>query len=746
MVNASPITPSSSNTLNSSLNSKVNASVGTSPGAAPTPVKRNKKLNWKVILGVAALLLLVVGSAAAFFLSRQSQDIRQQAAVTDPGNQETGTGSTVTVECCVNGAVQKITKSSVQSAMEDCAGRKGTVGTCVTPEQKEQVCNPGITKCTKTGDKYIIARCHDSGYYWQFTGKTCNSGLGEDVTGDPVGTEKNPKKIGDGVKCDVNYCTCTPTSKTLRNTQTCTAPPTEYTCYNLNKKCAEVTKDFACKEKDNLFSGQNRCLAKECNDRDGYVWDGGAQKCKVSDGQGGLTNPCPPGTNTIYAPGTSNVLKCECQNNTSKSVPQGSINSRACYDDLTCNSTPKANGCQCTGDTQCSSRNCEYEDPGLSVCRASTCADRLGGQIAYDQAKQICTNSNHLWNDNTCSCGQAGEETKTCPAGSTKIEVQGNVPGDSHLVSKCRCGDADKTLVNPGEKCPSTGITCLDDSADLRPTDTDCTRYCTQSCTEATDGKARCCPSGAGGGRIPEIVDTTGNFCPDNPSLAAQQYVKFTCPNGCEMKNGAWQCFENPVFSENNDMTLDGQCGQIDVMSQAWDWGSYCGYTEYTCDQPECWGGGDGGEVIESFSCNSPCQTNAQCRDTSKGGDARFSCEANRCRLTSNPSSERCQPAVGPQCLNISMINITDPDSNKVELGDEVRFVCGEVAAADHYVFRVFVPGESKAVKLAARTSNKKRSEKYTIDTTGKFFAQCQICTAPGADSCLPWEPVVKTN
>ncbi|PIR59906.1 MAG: hypothetical protein COU68_03260 [Candidatus Pacebacteria bacterium CG10_big_fil_rev_8_21_14_0_10_45_6] len=52
------------------------------------------------------------------------------------------------------------------------------------------------------------------------------------------------------------------------------------------------------------------------------------------------------------------------------------------------------------------------------------------------------------------------------------------------------------------------------------------------------------------------------------------------------------------------------------------------------------------------YSCNKPCTTTTQCQDTTKGGNALYSCDtvSNTCRLTTNPTSTTCEAKVAYVC------------------------------------------------------------------------------------------------
>lgn len=52
------------------------------------------------------------------------------------------------------------------------------------------------------------------------------------------------------------------------------------------------------------------------------------------------------------------------------------------------------------------------------------------------------------------------------------------------------------------------------------------------------------------------------------------------------------------------------------------------------------------------YSCNEPCTTTSQCQDTTKGGNALYSCDttSQTCRLTTNPTSTTCEAATVYAC------------------------------------------------------------------------------------------------
>jgi hypothetical protein len=136
-----------------------------------------------------------------------------------------------------------------------------------------------------------------------------------------------------------------------------------------------------------------------------------------------------------------------------------------------------------------------------------------------------------------------------------------------------------------------------------------------------------------------------------------------------------------------------------------------------------------------TYFCNSNCTTDHQC----KTADNNFFCsDEGKCRLTSNPSSVECRPAVGPMCLDVAVVNsvtgteiTADPKFN-----DSIKFTCANVEGITNYAFRVVEPdGAIKTLTATGRVS-----EAYTITKSGKFFAQCQICASSDPLSCNAFE------
>lgn len=171
--------------------------------------------------------------------------------------------------------------------------------------------------------------------------------------------------------------------------------------------------------------------------------------------------------------------------------------------------------------------------------------------------------------------------------------------------------------------------------------------------------------------------------------------------------------------------------------------------------------------------CNSYCTTNEQCT-TALG--SQYSCVSNNCRLTENPTSEKCEPVApiacnavctsdlqcqkvnskhrclstgnngtmrcrhvdypeqadcdkpAPVCLSISSSN------SSPKINDSVNFTCAQVADVSQYEFRVIEPDGN----IVALTATNNQSGAYTISTHGTYRAECRLCPG-GSSECQPW-------
>lgn len=287
-----------------------------------------------------------------------------------------------------------------------------------------------------------------------------------------------------------------------------------------------------------------------------------------------------------------------------------------------------------------------------------------------------------------------------------------------------------------------------------------------QACGSERDLSDTCCGNGVCQGthnnrRCEDAQRPIDEFCTGGGSCTG--YYGFRCNSlhTSPSSSGQLVCEQNPsqIFTGANArsqaLAHAQGCGQIDQVCVGGDkQGQLCG--EFSIINNSCGGGGGTPPPTQPspqpspqssptpppvLSCNSVCSTDAQCQAV----DSRFSCvavndsNARRCRLTSNPTSNTCQPAVGPMCMSISMNNLSNPTAGTAdpEIGDAITLTCGEVQGAVSYIFRV-LQADGTITNLAATG---RTSESFTIAQSGQHRAQCQICTGATADTCLPYEP-----
>ncbi|MFZ5376362.1 MAG: hypothetical protein ACOZAN_01680 [Patescibacteria group bacterium] len=96
-------------------------------------------------------------------------------------------------------------------------------------------------------------------------------------------------------------------------------------------------------------------------------------------------------------------------------------------------------------------------------------------------------------------------------------------------------------------------------------------------------------------------------------------------------------------------------------------------------------------------------------------------------------------PPAGPQCNNIQLLDsnnqvLTGDADRNLSRGSLVHFQCAATGAVHHYEFRVMQPNGT-ITKLAATGA---MSSNYTLPETGRYAAQCRVCTSE--TTCHPYE------
>lgn len=331
-------------------------------------------------------------------------------------------------------------------------------------------------------------------------------------------------------------------------------------------------------------------------------------------------------------------------------------------------------------------------------CSTGTCVSGISS----------CDSIGMVGGSGSCSGGICCErDTSSCGDGHCSGgETQYNCPQDCSSSSECSTG----TCVNGVSSCTSIGM---------------------------IDGNGSC-----SGGICCEVDTST---CGDSQCNGGE--TRYNCPQDCD-----------PDFCGPGEIVIDGECKDADKFQCDKNDPSACGGQPWRC---HC----QGGDACTGTKCEdikTSCENQGRSYCTNHQGFGMtccfpgYSCCPNGdgcCQGTPPPTnppsptpptspsptpstSPSPTPPVGPQCLDITM-NVNDP-----QIGDDVTFTCGQVTEAISYVFRVMDP-DGMISSLAAIGNV---SETYTIETDGKYYAQCQICYESPAITddliCTPWEPL----
>lgn len=385
----------------------------------------------------------------------------------------------------------------------------------------------------------------------------------------------------------------------------------------------------------------------------------------------------------------------------------------------------------------------------------------------------ICETANN--GNNYCMKADTGIMTN-CKANPTQANCCGSVP-EKKACGVVGCVDS--------SSC-QTGLTCV--------TATNGNKYCSKS----TDYNKTACaanPSNATCCQDEKIYQCNSDCTPGatgNAQCSGSLGAGYSCVSGkCRLTANptSTTCQPPQIACGVSGCVTDANCVSGLKCVQAGNGQKYCAKnTEYnlascaenpsnaTCCQDE--------KVIQ---CNSDCTSgaagNAECSAALGAG---YSCIANKCRLTENPTSTTCTPltpiacngactpgATGdaqcqktnpkhfcapqtgspntgkcrhtewpesltckkpdPVCVGITMSPTTP------QINSEVTFTCSLVTGVDNYQFRITEPGATTPISLAV--FNKNISVPYKVEKPGSFKAECRLCptTTGGETTCLAW-------
>ena len=769
------------------------------PTASPTPVsKPGSRRNVRGILASAVFLLLVVGGAIAFYLTRQTTELRQRAANTascgwcagqDQCRASTGEpGIAVdpsictTGNCCLGYNPGTGSGGGGSSGGTCTEGQRTTCGADGCSAQRQKLCQPDGS----WGPCVNSVQC---GYVGAGNGTTCNQN-GQCQSGYcNLTTQKcenaqaaacatpNTCEYGDGARCPGNgrtsvagFCAdgkicCSPSSGP--QPASCSAYSGAATLQNA-QECGRSCNGGTCRADS---SGEARCCVPNAPGTGGTSGGGevggscgldGARKC-VQNGNiySGLFCSKNSSNQLVWTDSASYNTQADCNTNFLQQGQGGSVceeNSRKCVWEPTNTRTVgylcKKSGSATNWDpvwysgtkTQnISTVECNLNflgSGGQSSCSIEGEAKCVTGESAGLYRCERKDNNSLQWTykDNSCNSG-SGVTTISCSPSGSKTACGG-------FSSQDQCGG------NQLRRCLSPGSGSVWGACEA---DTACASYCGNN-----TGVCRLAILGS------EVTTSDGKkyLCkPANMVSTICEAQPVTGPNG-QGSSGSGSGGQGGSGTSSACISA-GQTCSTSSSSNGCCTGSVCqGPTgNQKCQTPSgnvCPGGGVCGGTggFLGFQCGQ--LTNGQCLENPKTfntfAEARAYASATGCGqvdqvcvggsnnnnlcgsfeiITSSCGGGSSTPPPGqtPPPVGPHCLNIA-MDKRDVKVGDAVTFTCGTVTGAARYEFRVKQPNGT----IKTLTAQNNVSQTLTITEAGSYTAQCRICTSVDVTSCQPFE------
>lgn len=493
--------------------------------------------------------------------------------------------------------------------------------------------------------------------------------------------------------------------------------------------------------------GTNRCasivLQNDCNGTSGCRWTGTACTSSTS------TSSCDQFTNATSCNGSTDPL-CTWTN-VQSCVPRTTTSQ--------CQNTSAIHGVVVAGNVSAGGcafvLQCDFNgDGGFEF---SQCTNTVTGSAATAECQRICPGTTPIGTDRcvpgTARCGSdvpssnCGSNVTTCgPAGAGQGQMCNTDGRWSPIQNMHACGYGSSSTYSCANNAPRRFVGCGNQPCGGNGQQTGYTN-CYEGCTNGQPNCQVTCvcepnlSCGQVGANPGTITPGTTNQCssplpstpastppstpPSTPISCARMemldatgvtVLTQTPPTGTQVR---FRCVGTQPTADYYFFTYR-DTNQLDPLRLI-----YQGTSDLTFPITL--------QEFMTVQCN-PCIANRECSDaTSVQNNCTFQID----RRTTSPSPT--PSPVGPQCLNISMTNVTRPTAAVTadpRLGDAVTFTCGEVAGASRYIFRVQLPnGQVQALSATGRTS-----QQLNIAEPGRYYAQCQICTGTAESTCMPFE------
>jgi hypothetical protein len=824
MINASATPPSAPTAAPKDLRFKPTPAISVSPagkgpnlpgmGAAPASPAATasstapKKPRNRMMIGLLALLVIVIGVAAGGYLVMNNQELRQQASNPIPDSPDP------------DGTCGGVTNDG-----ERCAPTKMTSGlVCVN------ACKCGSTE-GQCGNKGAGETCYTGS---QCTSGTCNGGQA-------------------GTNARTGTCAAPPGASTTPTGCFAGWTETQPQC-NIAQGTVRETQNgigcFQCREKQGIAGGercgaQQGCICQSGSEigqskSQGQECAGSAAGCWIIDvppptvagnPQCIYQDPCtaPAGSRFVSqstcnqalqsgnipgaSPGTGGRPSCSGVGIPFSKLWRGD-NTETCVstDGVTLNYQCKSGYSPIISNDADAKYLCLSTT--YSAAKRSCIVNQFRAEQLYNTSYQACTSgATNRWSDDRCAAGDSACTSLSAiggPCGSNADCSSGICnttlrPGPGGDVGVCEGGSVGPCCVYENNKLVYKPLCQAKDRVSIP--------------TGNSSGNMACNNTSA-----PVPPGPVLNRCPNDNTKTPAKWITFTCDKCVITTEGgvtAPRCYDNPKESATYPGPLDQtKCGQIDAIDSA---GNYCGYytTDYTCGKPECLPttspppstpvSPPPSTPPQQVSCASLTAVDATTlqplgRQPNVGETVRFRCAAtagltpnyffltyrtnrnapldliyqgtsdlsfpilvtdyfhlqcNPCVGTTCSSAasvnQNCNveiassspppsptPSPGPQCLSIALNNISNPSAAATtdpKIGETINFTCGEVAGAARYIFRVRRPDGT----ITALASTGRNSANMTVDASGMYAAQCQICTGADEASCHAFEQLPQT-
>ena len=714
---------------------------------------------WKMIAGMAVVLVLVVGTGVGLYLSQQDQDVRQQASGISCGSITCPDGTTF-------GPDPNAPQSScAQREAEACANHQGGGNNGGNPGGDDG--NPGgANDCAD--NQYFCAGC--GGFCLSKSdGRTCTEAQDDRCgqrpcweTGTCAGCDWNGGKCISGyiVNCvDPNPKDNNSTKVRQTTDQRCGGTGGGGTPQTINCSTAN-TATIICTSSDGCICGSG------CQNPNSTINENAF--CKKDTSSSNFLN-CTGKGSVICTDSNGCVCGDDCRSRGSSVEENGvCVGRNTIRETLDCSSTTNAtvictdsDGCKCgTG--------CQNE--GSTIDENAFCKkDRDFGRCwvaqnnscrSYAESSTVCQNSSNAY-DTQDAC----ERTFTSSEAQCWVKPFGSC---SAFYNQQGCEDYE----SGGGETFSSQANCENDISDVaqcfvKPFGSCIAYYNQEGCQDYRNGGGTTYPD-IGSCRRSDNSDQDRDIaCWVNPLGSCLPYYEQQGCNDYENGGGTTYDSESACEGAGGVPISDAKLGSTDPS----DWNS-CDYIQgYEC-RNQCLQDVLGGcqqsgrrlannyQAVVDFINDTPTcsvrqvdcagtsganlvyQTNVNCTQACLDEEPVETTPPATLPPGETPLPESTPPA-GAMCMSIQINRAGDKGPNDaIAVGDSISLTCGQVGGAQSYDFRyaVWGSGQGWMGQNIRPAGSARQSESFIVNSQGQHIVQCRPCFGPNQSNCMQWE------